>query len=56
MINKLDNSFFLSEIQKNLLNEYIELFNKNNSGYQIQNKIGMNFLEKNEDWIFNRIQ
>ena len=54
MMSKLDNSFFLSDAQQNLLNEYMDLFDKENSGYGIKNPIGINFLESNEDWIFNR--
>ena len=54
MISKLDNNFSMTSNQKKLLNEYFSLFNKGNSGYGIQNSIGLKFLENNETWIFNR--
>lgn len=54
MICKLDNNFSMTSNQEKLLDDYFSLFNAYNSGYAIRNPIGINFLEKNESWIFDR--
>ena len=54
MMSKLDNNFSMTINQEKLLDDYFSLFNDYNSGYGIRNPIGINFLEKNESWIFDR--
>ncbi len=52
LMSRLNGKFFLSNKQKNLMRKYKDLFSQGNMSYDMENPIGMNFLEKNKDWIF----